>query len=94
VTTALVPDESRGVDGSFRPTTLMERVSRYLELFSGEGHSRKDIETNVSGKTDYIRQAIDVLVSEGLRRGARRPSWSTSGPPHPCLPRGRRGVKC
>jgi hypothetical protein len=73
----LVPDESRDADGGFRPTTLMEKISRYLELFPSESKSRHSIETTVDGKAEYIRKAIDVLVAEGYAgeedgaRGAR-----------------------
>ena len=48
----------------FRPTGLMERVSRYLERQT-EPASRNKIESNVTGKTDYVRLATDLLVSEG-----------------------------
>ena len=47
----------------FRPTALMERVSRYLEgmieLVSGRAVSE-----NVHGKAPMIRSALDVLVDE------------------------------
>jgi len=52
-------------EGTFRPTNLMEKVSRYLEL-AGERRSRNQIEQAVKGKTDYKRQAIDTLISEGF----------------------------
>jgi hypothetical protein len=42
----------------------MEKVSRYLELHA-EPRSRNEIETNVTGKAEYVRLAIDTLVSEG-----------------------------
>jgi hypothetical protein len=50
----------------FRPTTLMEKVSRYSELCDGDTPSRNNIEANVSGKGAFVRQAIDVLVTEGF----------------------------
>ena len=57
--------EPQGADGEeeWRPTALMERVSRFLEK-QAEPVSRRTIETNVKGKTDYVRQAIDCLVRE------------------------------
>jgi hypothetical protein len=57
-------DRSGGEDG-FRPTGLMEKVSRYLERWDGSAsRSRKQIEEDVTGKRDYIRQAIDRLCEE------------------------------
>jgi len=49
--------------GNMRPTHLMEKVSRWLELTPGA--SRTQIETGVSGKVTYLRRAIDRLVQEG-----------------------------
>lgn len=49
---------------TFRPTTLMERVSIYLELRTSPA-SRADIEKEVSGSRQYIRLALDVLTREG-----------------------------
>ena len=51
-------------DGGFRPTNLMEKVSRYLEQ-RVEPCSRNQVEQNVKGKTGYKRQAIDALIDEG-----------------------------
>ena len=48
---------------TFRPTHLMERVSRFLED-EGEASGRQ-IQDGVTGKTDAIRAAIEVLVTEG-----------------------------
>jgi len=49
---------------SFRPTGLMQKVSHYLAGLP-EGASQRDVERDVSGKRDYIRQALKVLVDEG-----------------------------
>jgi hypothetical protein len=63
--------------GSFRPTNLMERVSRFLEAAAPEERSRTQIEQGVTGRTEYVRLAIDVLCAEGFAaeskgtRGAR-----------------------
>ena len=73
---AIHEDESRDVEGEFRPTGLMERVSRYLEL-QREPCSRNEIEDMKLGKREYVRVAIDRLVAEGFAtefegaRGAR-----------------------
>jgi hypothetical protein len=50
--------------GRFRPTALMDRVSRYLEVQTAPV-SRTQIESNVSGKGEYKRHAIDCLIEEG-----------------------------
>jgi AAA domain len=57
------PDHAVSDEGAFRPTNLMEKVSRYLEV-AGEPRSRNQIEQDVQGKSEYVRQAIDVLVLE------------------------------
>jgi len=57
----------------WRPTGLMEKVSRYL-VRVGEEVSRGDVEKNVTGKAKYLRDAIDALVADGFaaeREGAR-----------------------
>ena len=52
--------------GPFRPTHLMEAVSRFLETFPDETPVPKAaVEKEVSGKSDYIRDALDRLVEEG-----------------------------
>jgi hypothetical protein len=56
------------VDGGFKPTTLMERVSEYVETYADAGGklpSRNAIETGVGGKQKYVRQAIDRLTEDG-----------------------------
>lgn len=49
----------------FRPTGLMEKVSRYLEL-QHSSVPMSQIEKEVVGKGEFIRKAVDVLVSEGF----------------------------
>jgi hypothetical protein len=49
---------------SFRPTNLMEKVSRYVEICDGDLPSRNNVEENVPGRRDYVRLAIDTLVRE------------------------------
>jgi hypothetical protein len=59
----LEPDQSIGPDNEFRPTGLMEKVSRFLEL-AGEARSRSQIVESVPGNTPAKRIAIDRLVHE------------------------------
>jgi hypothetical protein len=59
----------------FRPTHLMERVSRYLEN-SGEPRSRTQVETGVKGKVPYLRVAMDCLVREGWASESSGPGGS------------------
>lgn len=49
----------------FRPTGLMERVSLYVAACGTQRPSRNDVEETVTGKREYVRIAIDVLVTEG-----------------------------
>jgi hypothetical protein len=57
---------------AFRPTTLMERVSRHLDQ-QAEPVSRNDIETTVKGKGPYLRLAMDALVAEGYAEETQGP---------------------
>jgi hypothetical protein len=72
----IVREESRGERGEFRPTVLMEKVLRFLKLRE-DAQSRTQIVEGVSGKTEYVRVAIDTLIREGYAtefegaRGAR-----------------------
>jgi hypothetical protein len=59
--TGVAPVEQLG----FRPTGLMERASRYLEL-QPEPVSQRSIVTNVTGKDEYLRLAISCLAAEGF----------------------------
>ena len=42
----------------------MERVSNYMESIAPESASQNQIETAVTGKDEFIRRAIDVLLAE------------------------------
>jgi AAA domain-containing protein len=64
VSYSLEADRSHDAD-TFRPTVLMERVSRKLEA-EFEPRSQRWIEENVTGKGDALRQALGVLVDEGF----------------------------
>jgi AAA domain len=55
------PQDTAAAD--FRPTALMERVSRYLTL-NGDQTSNA-ITDGVTGKRQYVLQALRVLVEEG-----------------------------
>jgi hypothetical protein len=69
-------DPSHTSEGEFRPTHLMERISRYLERHQ-DAVSRNTIEKEVEGKATAKRTAIDRLIVEGYAteiegtRGAR-----------------------
>lgn len=65
--TLVVPPSSEGEDGEFRPTHLMERVSRFLED-QIDPVSGRVIEAGVTGKGAAKRQAISCLVNEGFVR--------------------------
>ncbi|MGZ4610438.1 MAG: AAA family ATPase [Actinomycetes bacterium] len=67
------PIEQRG---PFRPTGLMQKVSRYLERCAGEA-SGKTIETEVGGKAEYVRTALQLLVAEGFVTASAGPRGAT-----------------
>lgn len=50
-------------DGGFRPTVLMERVSRFVE--DRPGVSQRAIREGVHGRQDAVLRALDLLVAEG-----------------------------
>ncbi len=50
--------------GSWRPTHLMEKVSRWLELQPDEV-SRSDVEKSVTGTGEFVRRALDELIAAG-----------------------------
>jgi hypothetical protein len=54
------PDEGR----PFRPTAIMEKVSRHLET-STAPCTKSQIEQNIPGKAQATRAALDLLVAEG-----------------------------
>jgi hypothetical protein len=57
------PDKSHEGD-TFTPTVLMEKVSRQLEHETGP-LSKKQIEDIKLGKSEYVRKALDALVTDG-----------------------------
>ena len=61
----LVAPVGRDDNGAvFRPTALMERISRWLEQHHG-AWSQNEIEKNVSGRGAGKRIALQILVDEG-----------------------------
>ena len=80
--------ESETESGGFRPTALMGRVAEHLE--NNPGASQRDILAAHLGKDKYVRQAIDLLVSEGYVSRASGPRnatlhslirvWPSAGP--------------
>jgi len=86
VTVDLVPahDDHSGTGGTFRPTVLMERVSRALEL-AQEPLTFNNIAERVKGKLTGVRIATDVLIAEGhiaTSAGARNATMHTIAKPY------------
>lgn len=54
------PDDGR----PFRPTAVMDKVSRFLETAS-EPSTKRQIEQNIPGKAQVTRAALELLVTEG-----------------------------
>jgi hypothetical protein len=70
---------SRATDGTFRPTILMERVSRFIE--ANPGSSSNQIDAGVPGKAQGKREALRILNLEGFvttEQGPRRSVLYTS----------------
>lgn len=64
VTMCVHTDESQPADGGrWRPTTLMEHVSRWIE--DNPGCPKRDVLHRVSGSAKYVAVALEVLVDEG-----------------------------
>jgi len=71
-------------DGGFRPTFLMERVSRFLEE-QIEPVSTNALHASVVGKAEYVRRATANLVTEGYvvaSDGPRKSTLYTSARPY------------
>lgn len=66
--TATTPTTTIAADGTFRPTCLMERLSRRLEAFTAKGEhpTRNALVDAVKGKREAKRRAIEVLIDEGF----------------------------
>lgn len=63
-TTLAAPTYTTTASG-FRPTTLMEKISRCLEHQGDAGFSKRAVKSAVGGKTDAKDLAIELLVTEG-----------------------------
>lgn len=63
--TLKTPDTASDDEGHFRPTHLMEKVSRHLEL-QHEPVTRTSIFDALGGTKDYVFKAITALVAEGF----------------------------
>ena len=64
--TIALPIVPKNADGTFRPTVLMERLSRHLEgVTDPAGLSKKKVEDEVSGKKEALAAALNVLVTDG-----------------------------
>lgn len=60
-------------DGGWRPTHLMERISRFVE--ENPGSSKNLIEISVKGKATHKRQALELLILDAyieVTKGANR----------------------
>lgn len=57
------PETATESDGTFRPTHLMEKVSRWLDTFPGA--SSRAIRDAVQGKGSAVDAAVGCLVTEG-----------------------------
>ena len=57
-------DDSHDASGQFRPTHLMERVSRWLED-QAEPATGREVERTVDGRGVHLREALRALVGEG-----------------------------
>jgi hypothetical protein len=61
---AVTVEQDADDDTDFRPTVLMERASRYLEIQT-EPVSQRQVERDVTGNGAALRTAIAVLIREG-----------------------------
>ena len=86
VSVRIEPAADTGAD-IFRPTFLMERVSRFLETQT-EPASQTVVERSVEGKIEAVRRALDLLVTEGF---VERTRTAQLPEPHACeaVPGGR-----
>lgn len=76
---SLLPPDQAGEDGEFRPTALMEKVSKVLEDAEGP-RSQRQVRSLTTGKTQFVTQALERLVTEGYveRKQGRGKSLSYS----------------
>lgn len=67
VTYALTLGRDSGGGGGFRPTALMERVSRFLEI-AGKPQNQAQVLREVAGRNEHLRTAIQCLAEDGFVR--------------------------
>lgn len=72
VTTWRHREERRAADGGWRPTGLMEAVSRELESQS-DPVSERIVVGSVTGRAEHVRRALNVLVDEGFASRTQTP---------------------
>lgn len=60
----LPPTEDVKTTATTRPTALMSKVSALL-IQHPKGLSKSSIETSIGGRREYVRLALELLVSEG-----------------------------
>jgi hypothetical protein len=80
---AVLEGPSVDAEGNFRPTVLMERVSRWLE--DNPQSTAREVREGVTGKTTVVTEALAVLVREGSVRvvtGPRGASIHTVAKPY------------
>ncbi|MHA6509509.1 bifunctional DNA primase/polymerase [Tessaracoccus sp. Y1736] len=71
VNLTLLPVGDAGGPTPFRPTLLMERVSRYVQDHPGDAdRTARQIRANVSGKERAVIAAANLLVAEGYMRAS------------------------
>jgi hypothetical protein len=63
---SFVIDPPEGPRTNFKPTYLMEQVSRCLQAVSPVAVSKAHIEANVHGRAEFKRQALDLLIEDGF----------------------------
>lgn len=94
LTMATGDQEQASNPSAFRPTKLMERVSRHLEEYPG-AMSKSQLRDMVKGRDEYVLMAIDALHADGFvsiesgERGTRlvrsekpyREAWETVNNP-------------
>lgn len=67
------PTSSVDETGNFRPTILMEKISRFVEAHPGI--LKGEVEKQVRGKGTALRQALSILITEGWIREEKGPSF-------------------
>jgi hypothetical protein len=70
--------DSAAGSAQFRPTGVIERVSRYLETHPGSAdRTGGRVRENVKGKTETVLEALSLLVAEGYVETSSGPRYAT-----------------